>query len=539
MSSLSTYRRKRRFSTTPEPKPGRKCPSGGGRRFVVQKHDATRLHYDFRLEIDGVMKSWAVPKGPSLDPADKRLAMETEDHPLEYADFEGAIPEGNYGAGPVIIWDRGTFEPVGDVPISQQYRQGKLKFILRGSKLRGSFVLVRLRRPHTTGKPWLLIKHRDSEAHSGWKIEHHDGSVVSGRSLCQVKEGLPASGTGEGSDPGRLVGARKAPMPQIVHPMLATLVDEPFTDPEWLFEIKWDGVRALAWLRRGSVQLCSRTGRVITHRYPELASLPKQVQADEAILDGEIVVLDDDGRSNFERLQARINITSPSSSLQRQAPVLYCLFDLIYCDGYDLRHTPLLSRKQLLRHILKPGLPFVYGDHQLEKGRELTAVARKKHLEGIIGKRMSSLYWETRSRDWVKFKLTRELEAAIGGYTAPRSSRRYFGALLLGLYEGESLRFIGGAGTGFDIGTQKAVYEELKRLRSADCPFDHAPRTREKAYWVKPKLAARVRYANWTQDGRLRAPVLILLPKDRKARDCQFSTETPVPVSTALTRRTR
>jgi bifunctional non-homologous end joining protein LigD len=447
---------------------------------VVQKHDATRLHYDFRLEIDGVLKSWAVPKGPSLNPADKRLAMETEDHPIEYADFEGVIPEGNYGAGPVIIWDRGTFEPESAIPALQQYRRGELKFVLHGRKLRGSFVLVRLRKPNATGKPWLLIKHRDADANPEWKIEAHDGSIASGRNLQQVEEGVSASETEEVSEPKLLPGARRIRMPEALHPMLATLVDEPFSNPEWLFEVKWDGVRALAWVRKGRLELRSRTGRVITRQYPELASLPKQIHAETAVLDGEIVVLDEDGRSNFERLQARINIDSATPALQQQAPVTYSIFDLLYCDGYDLRRVPLLKRKRLLRHVLQPSPPFIYADHQLEKGRELVEAAREKRLEGIVGKRIDSFYSEKRSRDWVKFKLTHELDVAIGGYTAPRGSRQYFGALLLGLYRDEVLRFIGGAGTGFDAGMQKAVYEELSKLKSASCPFESNTRNKRK-----------------------------------------------------------
>ncbi|HKV38678.1 MAG TPA: DNA ligase D [Blastocatellia bacterium] len=533
MSSLSAYRRKRRFKDTPEPE-ARDKPKHSGRSFVVQKHDATRLHYDFRLEIDGVLKSWAVPKGPSLNPTDKRLAMETEDHPIEYGSFEGVIPEGNYGAGPVVLRDRGTFESGGSAPASQQYRQGELKFILRGEKLRGGFVLVRLRNPAAKGKPWLLIKHRDAEADPDWKIEAHDGSVRTGRNLKQVEGELAASKPTGHPAPGRLSGARRAAMPQALHPMLATLVDKPFSDPDWLFEIKWDGVRALAWVRKGRLEARSRTGRAIMRQYPELAGLPERLHAETAILDGEIVVLEEDGRSNFERLQARINVESPTESVRSRSPIVYMIFDILYCDGYDLRHVALSERKLLLRNVLQSGGRFLYTDHQAEKGEELAEAAREQRLEGIVGKRVSSFYVERRSSDWVKFKLTHEMDAVVGGYTAPRGSREHFGALLLGLYAGNALRFTGGVGTGFDQRMQKAVYPKLAELQVSRCPFEQVPETREKATWVRPTLVARVRYSNWTKDNRLRAPVFLSLLNDREAKDCQFKTETPVPVSDAL-----
>src|SRR5207245_2042678 len=298
-----------------------------------------RLHYDFRLEINGALKSWAVPKGPSLNPADKRLAMQTEDHPLDYAGFEGVIPEGHYGAGPVSVWDHGTFETESDLPAAKQLEGGELKFVLHGQKLRGSFVLVKLRQPEQKGKG--------------------------------------------------------------------------------------DGMRALAWIADGRLELRARSGRVITAQYPELASLPERVRASQAILDGEIVVLDRDGRSDFERLQSRINVAKPSPLLVGQAPVVYYLFDLLYCDGYDLREVPLIERKQLLKRLLDARDPFRYADHQLERGKELLELARARGLEGIVGKQVRSVYSGARSPSWVKFKLVQELEAVVGGWTAPRGSREH------------------------------------------------------------------------------------------------------------------
>ncbi|HEX5482272.1 MAG TPA: DNA ligase D, partial [Terriglobia bacterium] len=536
MKPLTEYRRKRRFKETPEPAPQRAQKSANN-RFVIQKHDATRLHYDFRLEIDGVLKSWAVPKGPSLNPADKRLAMETEDHPLEYAGFEGVIPEGNYGAGPVIIWDRGTFTIEGETPADRQWERGELKFVLHGQKLRGGFVLVKLHRPTGSGKPWLLIKHRDAAANPRWKIEAHDGSVVTARNLQEVEAGAPASAA-EGQPAPPPESARKTRMPRSLHPMLATLVDKPFSSPDWLFEIKWDGVRALAWIEDGKLELRSRTGRVITSHYPELASLPEQVRAGTAILDGEIVVLDRKGRSRFELLQPRINVSSPVPALRESAPATYFLFDLLYSDGYDLRNVPLIERKERLRQVLDPSPPFVYTAHQFEKGRELLEAARKQGLEGIIGKRKSSFYSETRSPDWVKFKITREVDAVIGGYTAPRNSREFFGALLLGLYEGKALRFISGVGTGFDRKKQEKIYHQLQKLKSDRCYFDERPQTKEKAYWVQPKLVARVKYGNWTKDRHLRVPVFLAILKDHRPEDCWFNIETPAHTA-AVVNKTR
>jgi len=526
MASLKEYRAKRRFAETPEPS-GEKAAPHAGNRFVVQKHDATRLHYDFRLEINGVLVSWAVPKGPSLNPADKRLAMQTEDHPLDYAGFEGVIPEGHYGAGPVSVWDNGTYEMEGDLPASQQLERGELKFILHGHKLRGSFVLVKLKQPNQKGKPWLLIKHRDAAVDPNWNIDEHDGSVLTGRVLKEIEAGLPGDEVADEPGPAALEGAHRAKMPARLGPMLATLVDKPFSNPDWLFEIKWDGIRALAWIKDGALELRSRTGRAITAQFPELHDLPKHVRAAEAILDGEIVVIDEHGRSSFERLQSRINVARPTAALVHQAPAIYFLFDLLYADGYDLRDAPLLERKRLLQQLLEPGDTFRYADHQMEHGRELFELAKEKGLEGIVGKLARSAYTSTRSASWVKFKVTQELDAVVGGWTAPRGSREHFGALLLGLYDGKLLRYIGSVGTGFNEKTQRAVYEQVKKLEQDRCPFDRVPETQEKSCWTSPALVARIKYANWTDERRLRAPVFLGLLPDHDPTDCRAETEAP------------
>jgi len=526
MAALEEYRRKRRFEKTPEPA-GQKGYAAPGSRFVVQKHDARRLHYDFRLEIDGVLKSWAVPKGPSLNPADKRLAMQTEDHPMEYADFEGAIPESQYGAGPVMVWDQGTFEPEGGLSPRQQLEREDLKFTLHGRKLGGSFVLVKLRQPQKDkGKPWLLIKHKDAHVDPNWNIDDHDGSVVTGRTLKEIEEGLPSSGAAaelaQEVNPGELDAARPAAMPKQLEPMLATLQSTPFSDPEWLFEIKWDGIRALAWVEDGRLELRARSGRVITQQYPELAELPQRVRARQALLDGEIVALDEKGHSNFERLQARMNVSRPSPFDQRQAPITYYLFDAIHCEGYDLRQVPLIDRKRLLKSLIEWGGPLRYADHHMEQGSELFELAGQQGLEGIIGKHAHSPYTSTRSPYWVKFKVVQELDAVVGGWTEPRGSREHFGALLLGLYDAAALSYIGSVGTGFTEKTQKTVFESLQGVKSGHCPFGVVPDTKEKAYWVEPSLVARVKYANWTLEKRLRAPVFLGLRDDRDPHECVF-----------------
>ncbi|MFQ5694873.1 MAG: non-homologous end-joining DNA ligase, partial [Terriglobia bacterium] len=445
MGRLKDYRGKRDFARTPEPR-GRRARAGN--LFVVQKHAARRLHYDLRLEMGGVLKSWAVPKGPSLNPRDKRLAVMTEDHPLDYGDFEGVIPERQYGAGTVMVWDTGTFTPEGGLSAGKQLAKGELKFTLAGRKLRGGFVLVKLKRSEK-GNEWLLIKHRDAFADPQWAIDEHDGSALTGRLLSEIAEGLPPAKAAHHALAAELEGARKASWPSNLQPMLATLGERPFSDPEWLFEIKWDGVRALAWVERGKVRLRSRTGRDITEQYPELSALPVHLLAERAIVDGEIVVLNQDGRSDFERLQSRMHVRRPPARLQQQAPVTLYLFDLLYCDGYDLRQAPLAERKRLLRQLLDARDPVRYSDHQAEQGRELFKLARAHGLEGIVAKHARSPYLSRRRPYWVKFKLRREVDAVVGGWTAPRGAREHFGALLVGLYEGKKLRFIGGVGSGF------------------------------------------------------------------------------------------
>jgi bifunctional non-homologous end joining protein LigD len=526
MTSLGDYRRKRKFEETPEPRG--KARRQRGSRFVVQEHHARRLHYDFRLEIDGVMKSWAVPKGPSINPADKRLAIQTEDHPLEYASFHGTIPAGQYGAGEVKIWDEGHFEPEGSLSASEQLSRGELKFTLDGQKLHGSFVLVKLR-GRDSGKEWLLIKHKHDVA-DGWR-PRATRAILSPRqppleSRARIEAQEPTAPATRKA-PARVKlkmprGARLAPMPERIRPALATLAEKPFSDPQWLFEIKWDGARTLTALREGKFQLWSRSDREITNEYPELSDLAGKVDARDAWLDGEIVVLDSEGRSDFQRLQLRFGVHKPSAKLIQDVPVVYYLFDLLYLDGYDLREVPLIERKNLLKQIVHEDSRIHYSDHILETGKELFELATERHLEGIVGKRISSPYPAGRTSSWLKIKLDEDIDAVVGGWTDPRGAREYFGALLLGLYQDDKLVYIGGAGSGFSTDVQAKLWPQLQNLRISQCPFAEEPSTREQAYWVKPELVARVRFGNWTEEGHLRQPRFLGLQEDREPQSCTF-----------------
>ncbi|MGB7847492.1 MAG: DNA ligase D, partial [Candidatus Acidiferrum sp.] len=563
---LEEYQRKRRFDRTPEPSGEPECaadtaqdiPSPTAKRtrlpkpklphlevrpgaehgdtFVVQKHRATRLHYDFRLAIDGTLKSWAVPKGPSQSHADKRLAVQTEDHPLDYANFEGKIPEGSYGAGTVMVWDRGTFRVEGNLDALKQIERGEIKFNLNGEKLRGSFVLVKLKHSEK-GNEWLMIKHKDAAEDPTWDVEQHDGSVLTGRTLDEIKEELPPKRQASPLEVAELQGARKSAVPPRVEPMLATLAEHPFSDPNWLFEIKWDGVRAIARIENGALTLRSRTGADITKRYPELASLPQAFAARQAIVDGEIAALDTRSHSDFERLQERMHVRAPSDNLVSQIPVVYFAFDLLYCDGYDLRQAPLLARKQLLQRLLHASERFRYSDHQMEHGKELFELANETGLEGIVAKRIDSPYVSDRSAYWMKLKVRKTLDAVVAGWTESRTAALPFGSLLLGLYQSKKLRFIGHVGSGFDAKKLEELSGKFKELAVSTCPFDAVPETNEKPSWVSPELVARVKFSGWTQEHSLRHPVFVALREDARSADCQWENEVSPGTATPTTVR--
>ncbi len=577
--SLDEYKRKRRFEETPEPPP--KLEKKTGHRFVVQKHRATRLHFDFRLEMEGVLKSWAVPKGPSLDPADKRLAMQVEDHPVSYFDFEGTIPEGNYGAGTVMVWDVGTWEPLSPIPVKGKFvpatdaeatemlRKGDFKFRLKGKRLNGDFVLVHIkaRRPGSKGTEWLLIKKQDDDVVTGYDIEKFDSSVLSKRSMkgiagdeesAEWKSSRPASRgkvkaawladalekldkkkptaiektkkssvISVSSVVKELPDAKKKPMPSVIHPMLATSAEEPFDDPKWLFEIKWDGYRAVAFIEDGKLRLMSRTQNDLTAQFAELKDLPRYVKAKNAILDGEIVALDADGRSSFSLMQQRTGIRKWGRRVASQPgiQVLYYAFDLLYAEGHDFRHLPLEQRKEALAMIVLPEGPLRLSEH-FGQGKALFEAAKQQGLEGILAKKRDSYYEEKRTGDWLKIKITDTVDCVVGGYTEPEGSRPYFGSVVLGLYNQKGqLIHVGQAGTGFTHATLKDIWKMLEKRKTAQNPFyGHVEALRE-VHWIKPALVAEIKFSEWThesQDGgmKLRAPVFLRLREDKKPKEC-------------------
>jgi len=508
MSGLQEYTRKRKFRETSEPV-GR-VHAKNNPIFVVQRHAARRLHFDFRLQVNGVLASWAVPKGPPLEPGEKRLAIHVEDHPIEYAKFEGDIPKGNYGAGHVDLWDKGTFEVEGAESAASQIERGDLKFALTGDRLNGRYALVKMHNA-SRGNEWLFIRKNDPLTAAGRGASEHPTAAKNGNARgCKTK------------DPSRLKGSQKAPFPSSVSVALAQLSEKPFSDPAWLFEIKWDGERALAFLQDGRLELRSRSGRNITPEYPELKALIKQLNARQAIVDGEIVVLDEEGRSDFTKIQPRFGVMNPPLSLQQNNPATYYAYDLLYCDGYDLRDVPLEDRKNLLRELLRTSDNIRYSDHVLEKGVELLQVAKERGLEGIIAKRRDSPYVGKRTSLWLKFKIIHDLDVVVGGWTEPRRTRDHFGALLMGLYDDKKLKYVGSVGTGFDREMLERTKKTLQSLEVRDCPFDTTPKAKEIAHWVKPRLVARVKYGQWTKDLKLRQPVFLGFQEDRDARDCHM-----------------
>src|ERR1039457_6542606 len=356
--SLKEYSSKRSFDKTPEPKPEARATPAGKNFFCVQRHDATRLHYDFRLEVDGTLKSWAVPKGPSLEPLSKNLAVHVEDHPIDYGNFEGNIPKGEYGGGSVMLWDRGTYEPLGDMPPAAQIARGDFKFRLHGHKLNGDFAIV-LMKGRGKGNEWLVIKKRDGHEQLNWDIEQHARSVLTGRTQEEIANNLPPpqKASGDALAPGKIPGAVEAAMPKALTPMAASLAEHIPSGKDWLYEIKWDGVRALCFIENGEMYILSRNGNRCERQYPELSLLPHFVRAGTAIIDGEIAVLDEQGRPRFSLIQPRIHVSDPNSiaHLSRSAPVTLFAFDLLSADGYDLRGATLAERKQALRAILEPG----------------------------------------------------------------------------------------------------------------------------------------------------------------------------------------
>jgi bifunctional non-homologous end joining protein LigD len=511
---LQQYHEKRRFQDTPEPR-GTEQGSTGPLRFVVQKHSARRLHYDLRLEMDGVLKSWAVPKGPSLDPSQKRLALMVEDHPREYRTFEGIIPDGNYGAGTVMVWDEGAFEPLeatGDRAADEkklldQLQAGSLKIVLHGKKLRGEFALVRMKRGK--GNEWLLIKHRDKFAQTD-DVLAHDRSALTERDMKAIAEGSVARGDVWQSNGRPAERARKKLKLRNIKPMLATAVTAPFDRAGWLFEIKWDGYRAIAEIDHGEVGLYSRNRISYEDRFAPivnaLARLPH-----EAVLDGEVVVLDEQGRAQFELLQ--------KYQQSGRGALVYYVFDLLHLDGADLRREPLRRRKERLASLLRGSTLLRISDHIEEHGKAFFHAVTERGVEGMVAKKADSPYREgVRSTDWLKIKARQRHEAVIGGFTAPRGEREAFGALVLGVYDGADLVHIGQAGSGFDTKSLGVVNAKLQPLIQAQCPFKKRPKTDTRPTWVKPELVCEVLFQEWTSEGIMRFPIFFSLREDKPAR---------------------
>lgn len=547
--SLEDYRRKRRFAKTPEPEGGPRGAAAARRlhapRFVVQEHHATRRHWDFRLEMGGVLKSWAVPKGPTYDPGEKRLAVPVEDHPLDYLEFEGVIPESNYGAGTVMVWDLGAYEALEGDP-AQAYEKGKLTVILQGRKLRGEFHLVRTKMGGQV--QWLMFKKRDADAVPGWTLPQPSVSVKTGRTIEQIRADGQSRWQSEnqGREQDRkapskkdalktfgLAKSGKDPYPRDVKPMLATLVEEPFDDPQWLFEIKWDGVRAIAYLRtdgpRREVTLRSRGGMTLNAQFPEVVDALYAQQLPGAVLDGEIVALDDGGRAHFQFLQSRLH--RDDGDRPYPAPQLaYYVFDLLYLNGHRLTDRTLEERRKILEAALRPGAVVRVSDTVPANGRAFYKAAQQLRVEGIVAKRRDSRYEPgARARTWLKIKVKRRMDAVVGGFTRGRGARaKTFGAVLLGAYDSEGqLQYIGHCGGGFTDADLARVMALLQARRDAACPFAQVPPTNEHATWVRPELVVDVEHAGWTNDGLLRVPVYKGLRADKTAPEVAL--ERPEP----------
>ncbi len=530
---LEEYRQKRNFQQTPEP-PGEVEAGGEGPlRFVVQKHQASHLHYDFRLELNGALLSWAVPHGPSLDPSERRLAMRTEDHPLSYRNFEGIIPEGSYGAGTVMVWDRGVYHVPGAAGRTDNERQmrrgleiGHIHVVLEGEKLKGQFHLIRMKKDQ---EDWLLIKADDAYA-TQMDILTEDRSVESGLSMEEIREraGEEQAEEQEPEPPTNidlsrfdLTGAIRSPMPTEITPMAAQLADEPFEKPDWLYEIKWDGFRGVAEVHPGSAALYSRHQLDYQKEFPPVVEELGKLGF-EAVLDGEVVVVDDTGRSDFLLLQ--------EYRKTGQGTLVYYVFDLLYLEGYDLMTLPLYRRKEILRAILPDQPRIKYSDHVEGQGMAFYQAAIDHGMEGVMAKNKNSLYDPgVRSGQWLKIKTHRRQEAVVGGFTEPRGSRPDLGALLLGVYEKGKLTFIGHTGGGLSHQDLGEIKEMLKPLIRPDSPFQVTPHTNQPATWVQPELVCEVRFAEWTASGMMRQPVFVGWRPDKDPRDVHR--EMPVPVN--------
>lgn len=552
---LRRYRRKRDLRKSGEPSGEGTVQSGGPLTYVIQMHDATRLHYDFRLEMEGVLKSWAVPKGLPAEPGQKSLAVEVEDHPLDYGSFEGTIPEGNYGAGTVMVWDRGYYTVEGGDPL-RALKQGKIHFALAGEKCHGEWTLVRMRTADKAGKVnWLLIKNHDIATASPIRARGRDLSAKTGRTLEQIagdkpakprasrraaataprlktstrikkKPLAPASVPSRATSPDTTIADTPSDSSAYLEPMKALSVEKIPTG-DWLLEIKFDGFRALAIIdRKGSAGLWSRNRNVLSHRFPEVMAALAHLSIRDCVIDGEIVALDDAGRPRFQLLQGLEQRVRP--------PILYYAFDLLRFDGKSLLRRPIEERKEILERVLKnapPGIRLspVFRDAPEKFLEEI----RRKGLEGIIAKQAGSLYEAgRRSGRWLKCRVAKDQEFVIGGYTRPQGARSHFGAIVVGYYEGDRLLYAGKVGTGFDEKKLTSLYRQFSALITPVCPFANLPMPNKPRFglgmtsaamrevtWLRPKLVAQIRFTEWTREGSLRHPVFLGLREDKNAKD--------------------
>lgn len=524
---LSRYQQKRDFDKTPEPK-GR-MHKGNQFRFYIQKHAASHLHYDFRLELDGVLKSWAVPKGPSFDPDVKRLAIHVEDHPIEYGKFEGIIPKGEYGGGTVMLWDIGTWDPLDKDPL-KAYQEGHLRFELHAEKLRGRWDLFRFSQEE---KSWFLKKYQDDYACKDLDIIIEEpNSALSGQTMDEITAAEQAIWTKKGlkkkcSLPKPPVG--KAPMPTWISPQLTTLVDEPPEGNDWLHEVKWDGYRILAFKNQQEITLLSRNRKNWTENFSNIVEALQKLPLNRLILDGEIVLLDEKSRSDFQKLQN-------SFKNKQTAPFIYYVFDLLYYENWDIRSLTLLERKKILAKLLKYApAALQLSNHIIGEGLEMFQKSCQFGLEGIISKRGDSPYLSKRNKNWLKIKCLQRQEFVIGGFTPPKNSRSHFGSLYLGLFDQEgNFIYCGNVGTGFTELSLKEIYQKISRNISPSNPFQSKPPGVKTATWVKPEIVAEIEFTEWTSDGHLRHPSFKGLREDKKASEIKKEIKQPLEDSSMI-----
>jgi bifunctional non-homologous end joining protein LigD len=571
---LREYKRKRDFSTTSEPKGGKPKPKTvrGASRFVIQKHDARRLHYDFRLEMEGVLKSWAVPKGLPWKQGEKHLAVEVEDHPVDYAEFEGVIPEGQYGGGTVMLWDRGKYFVYGEQPL-KSLRDGKLHLVLEGEKAKGEWTLVRIRGRDGEKNQWLILKTGADAKPVSKRLE--DQSVKTGRTMKQIAQDrdtewesnreekdasatskfkarirtaikkkengrpkdenvgpahrLPHTKPGNRSGPPTITSLSDLPSAKarFIDPMKPRLVKDPPVAGDWIYELKFDGIRLIAVKTGKTVSLLSRNKNELAGRFPEIVEAVKNLPAREFVIDGEVVALDEEGRSSFQLLQAR-------EMEGRESPVYFYAFDLLQLDGKSLVSLPLEARKSILEQLCADARePIRYSGNIGGDAKALLDEVKRRGLEGIIGKQRNSIYEQgRRSGAWIKLKCVSEQEFVIGGYTPPQGSRKHFGAILVGYYKDKKLVFAGKVGTGFTAKSLTMLHKKFRAQERSDCPFVDLPSKQNgqwvqgitpsmmrKMHWLNPLFVCEIKFAEWTRDKKLRAPVFLGLREDKKPSD--------------------